>query len=192
MMAKKASNLNYAIELPLVLCPLFTGQLITSMPRPSRAAGYLCLLAVTLWLGNIFPVWSPQAKDFAQDNAVQAFLRENFPPRAPALGHYAGDLVRAGLDTPISDFYQYTWLACGGTVSDQILLTPLREQRYAVILLRFDLQAERNNGQPAGLCLPEQLYDAITQNYRPLTGAAATLLEARHYYGWVPRSWPLH
>ena len=186
-MARCGANINYAIELLLVLCPLFAAQLASNLPRPSLAFLWLFLLAITLWLGNAIPLWVPQARDFDQDKAVQVFLRENFPPRAPALGLYAGDLTRAGLDTPITDLANYTWLVCEGRLSDQILLTPLRERRYALILLRFDLQAARNNNETAGTCFPPQFSQAITQNYRPVTGSAARLFEAKHYYAWLPR-----
>ena len=77
MMAKKGTALNYALELPLVLCPLFAGQLAARLPRPSHAGLFLFLLAVTLMFANPFPVPVPQAKDLIQNNAVQDFLREN-------------------------------------------------------------------------------------------------------------------
>ena len=186
-MARRGANINYAIELLLVLCPLLAAQLAISFPRPSRAALGLCLLAATLWLGNIFPVWVPQAKDIAQDKAVQVYLRENFPPKAPALGLYVGDLVRAGLDTPMTDLANYTWLVCEGKLSDQILLTPFRERRYAILVLRFDLQAEKDRAEPGGGCLPHQFYQAIVQNYRPVDPSAARLFEAKRYYAWIPR-----
>jgi len=185
-MAKRAANLNYALEFPLVLSPLFAAQLQASITRPARASLYTCLLAVTLLLGNLFPVWAPTQEAFASDRALQAYLRENFAPGTPALGHYAGDLVRARLDTPISDLYQYSWLACRDAVSNEILLAPLRSRHYALILLRFDLEAEKSNAEPAGLCVPKDFYSAVTQNYRPVTGPAARLFAARHYYAWVP------
>ena len=185
-MARRGANINYAIELLLVLCPLFAAQLTMSLTRPSHAVLWLCLLAMTLWLGNVFPVWVPQAKDFTRDGAIQAFLHSNFPPRAPALGLYVGDLVRAGMDTPITDLSNYTWLVCKGRLSDQILLTPLQERRYALILFQFDLQAEKDQDEPGGGCFPQQFYRAITQYYRPVTGSAAELLATKHYYAWIP------
>jgi hypothetical protein len=104
------------------------------------------------------------------------------------LGLYAGDLVRAGLDTPITDLPNYTFLVCEGRLSDQILLTPLRQRSYAVILLRFDLQAEKGNKEPVGTCMPQQFYQAIIENYQPVTDSAARLFETKHYYAWVPRN----
>ncbi len=187
LISKQGSNLNYAIELLLVLCPLFASQLMMSFTLPSRAAAMLVLLAITLWCGNIFPIWVPKPVDIARENAIQAYLTGNFPPGAPALGYYTGGLVRAGLDTPISDLYQYSWLACKGVVPYQILLDPIRKRRYAVILLRFPLSAKGNNKESSGLCLDPQFYSAIMENYRPVTGSIATVFEARRYYGWIPR-----
>ncbi len=187
LMAKRATNLNYALELLVVLCPLVAAQCTINLTRPAGAVISLGLLAITLWLGNVFPVWVPRALDTAQEDAMQAYLRANFPPRAPALGYYAGSLVRAGLDMPISDLYQYSWLACQGTVSNQILLNMLHERRFAVILLGFDLQVEYSKDNPGGLCLPPQFYTIVSQDYRPVTGSAARLFLTKHYYAWVPR-----
>ena len=186
-MARRGANINYAIELLLVLCPLLAAQLAANFSRPSHAILALCVLAATLWLGSIFSLWVPQEKDLADDNAVQVYLRDNFPPRAPALSLYVGDLVRAGLDTPMTDFANYTWLVCKGKLSDQILLTPFRERRFAIIVLRFDLVAEKDWAEPGGGCLPRQFYQAIVQNYQPLEGPAVRLFAAKRYYAWIPR-----
>ncbi len=186
-LARRGANINYAIELPLLLCPLFAAQIVSSLPRPSLAFLFTFLLALTLWLGNVIPVWAPKAKDFDQDHAIQAYLRANFSPKSPTLGLYVGDLVRAGLDTPITDLGNYIWLVREGRLSDRILLTPLEERRYKLILLWFDLQAEKDLAEPGGGCLPHQFYQAIIQNYRPVNGAAARLFEAKRYYAWIPR-----
>jgi hypothetical protein len=89
------------------------------------------------------------------------------------------------MDTPITDLTNYMWNVCKGRLSDQILLTPLRGRSYALIVLRFDLQADKDKVNADELCLPERFYRAITQNYRPITGSSAQLFEARHYYASV-------
>jgi hypothetical protein len=186
-MARRGANINYAIELLLVLCPLFAVQLASSLVRPPLALLLLFLLGMTLWLGNAIPLWAPKSQDLDQDRTIQTYLRENFPRQAPTLGLYVGDLVRAGLDTPITDLANYTWLVCSGRLSDQILLTPLEEGRYKLILLRFDLRAAQANHETAGTCFPPQFSQAILENYRPVDTSAAELFATKHYYGWIPR-----
>jgi hypothetical protein len=186
-MARRGANINYAIELLLLLCPLFAAQIAASLAHPVRAVMFTFLLSLTLWMGNAIPVWRPHAADVHRDHAVQLYLRNNFPQGAQTLGLYVGDLERAGLDTPLTDLANYTWLVCANRLSDQILVTPLLERRYALILLRFDLQAAETTHDTAGTCFPEQFSRAILANYRPVEASVAQLLATKRYYGWVPR-----
>jgi hypothetical protein len=189
-MARRGANINYAIELLLLLCPLFAAQITATLARPSLALLTTFLLALTLWMGNAIPVWKPSTEDFERDRAVQTYLAEHFERHAPTLGLYAGDLERAGLDTPLTDLANYTWLVCAGRLPDQILLAPLEAQRYRLILLRFDLRAAQTNHDTAGTCFPAQFTQAILENYRPVDESAAKLFATKKYFAWIPRDGP--
>jgi len=188
-LGKPGSGLNYCLDLALVLCPLFAGLLTKNIRTPPSALFSLCLLGLALWLGQLPKVTTtPSPVDFASDQAVETFLRKNFPPHAVGLGIFTGDLVRAGLDTPIQNIYQYSWLICKGTLPPQSLITQVQDHRFRVILLNTDFLNEADAHQRDYLCLPESLHQAIMQNYRPAERFAFDLEAKRHYYAWVPRN----
>jgi hypothetical protein len=187
-LAKPGSGLNYCLDLALVLCPLFAALLAKRISAPSGALLWLGVLGLTLWLGQLPKVTTiPSPVDFAQDQAVETFLRQNFPAHTVALGVFTGDLVRAGLDTPIQNIYQYSWLICKGTLPEQTLVTQVQDRRFRVILLNNDFLNEEAAHQGDFLCLPESLHQAIIQNYRPVESFAFELTSKKHYYAWVPR-----
>jgi hypothetical protein len=122
MLAKEGSLITYFVETILTLCPILA-MLLAHWTRDALAPGVLALrtlLAVVLWIGR----WrsSPRQDDFVNDLALQAFVRKRFPAGAPALSHYCGELARAGLATPITDLYQYTWLVRTGRIPETDLL----------------------------------------------------------------------
>jgi len=184
---KRGSSLNYSFELLLVLCPLVAASLARSIASPSRAVVSLSLLGITLWIAQ-FPRWQiePWPVDLAEDQAVQSYLRGKFPPHAPALGSFTGDLLRAGLDTPIANIYQYTWLICKGTLPEEGLLRQIRNRRFRVILLSQDL-TEKDLDEQDYMCITEPLRQAVIQNYRLDASFAFHLPNKTHYYAWVPR-----
>lgn len=188
-LAKPGSGLNYCLELVLVLCPLFAALLAERISIPSGALVWLGFLGLALWLGQLPKVRTiPSPVDFASDRAVQTFLRKDFPPHAVGLGVFTGDLVRAGLDTPIANIYQYSWLVCKGTLPPQSLVTQVQDHRFRVILLNTDFLNEEDAHQGDYLCLPEPLHQAIIRNYRPAQSFAFDLAGKKHYYAWVPRN----
>jgi len=174
--AKVGSDANCFLECILMLSALFAALLARRIGEAPRAAELLILLGVALFFGQAFAQPAPAPKDFARDRAVQDFLRHNFPPGTRALGYYAGDLVRAGLESPISDFYQYGQLIRKGTLSDRELLAQFAERRFGVIVMYFDLRAEEVSRRAdcqlaASLDLP----------------GPEKFQDADRFYVWVPR-----
>ena len=105
----------------------------------------MLLLSITIFLGQWFAEAPPEPSNFSRDQAVQDFLRQNFSPGTPALSYFAGDLVRAGLETPITNPYHYAQLIRKGALSDQDLVNQLQARRFGVVVLNFDLEAEKDD-----------------------------------------------
>jgi hypothetical protein len=191
--AKEGSGTNYFLECILVLSPLFAALLAQRIREGSAVGELVVLLGVAVLAGQRLGAFDPVPEDFVKDRVVQDFLRRNFPPGTIALGHFTGDLMRAGLDTPISDFYQYSWLVCQGTLSDRDLLTQLEQHRFGVLLLTVDLRDERHAHTPNNICLTERLHRTMLQNYRltailEAPGPEKTDAPDLRLYLWVPRT----
>jgi len=190
-LSKEGSGTNYFLEVVLILSPLFASLMAERMDEPFRTVELLCLLSVSLLAGTRPASLSPRVEDFARDRALQDYLRRNFAPGTLAASRFAGDLVRAGLEMPISDLYQYTWLACRGKIPAEELVGQFRERRFGVILLPVDLFDEQDTHRPNEICLTEPLHQTILNNYK----LDATLempgpLQVDHptpLYVWVPR-----
>ena len=187
MISKQGSGMHYCLELILVVCPLVASLVTMRLDRSVYAVFLIYFLGVALWLGQFAGPRNanPSPQDFTEDRNVQAFLHGSLPNHTPGLGDFTGDLWRAGLPTPITDLYQYTWLACEGRVEDGSLVAQLRQRHFGVILLANDLTNASDRG---GFCFTEPLRQAILQNYRLAETFEFHLVEQRHYYAWVPRS----
>jgi hypothetical protein len=190
MIAKKGTQMNYCFELLLVLCPLLAALVINCLGTPLQGILWIYLLGVGLFLGQIVKggINDPTPEDFAADQKVQAFLHSNFPAHTPGLGEFTGDLVRAGLETPVTDLYQFSWLACEGKVQDAGLIAQLRRRYFAVFLITTDLRSESETHGPYGMCLSEPFHQAVLENYRLVESFDFHLWEQKHYYAWVVRS----
>ena len=190
-LAKEGSSTNYYLECVLILSPVLAALLRERAQEPAYAAGLLAVLILSFLSGRWFARPQPEQIDFARDRAVQDYLREHFSPRTPALSVFTGDLVRAGLDTPVSDLYQYTQLIRKGTLSDRDLLGQLRDRRFGVIALNFDLESERNP-QRLERYLTEPLRRSILANYRPSASldmpAPEKLYAPDRFYLWIPEN----
>jgi len=189
MASKQGSALNYGLELFLILCPLVASYLTIRRRTPERAAALICLLGVALWLGHLEggKKFEPSPQDLAQEQAVQGFLRANFPPHTPALGYFTGDLLQAGLSTPITDLYQYSWLVCKGDFKEESFVAQIRRRRFGVILLNQDLTSENYVQDPVKPCLREPVRQAILHNYRLGKTFEFELWDKRPHYAWVRR-----
>ncbi len=107
-------------------------------------------------------------------------------------GLFAGELIRAGLDAPISDIYQYSWLTCQGTIPATNLVVQLEQRRIGVILLNYNLADENEAHQLEEICLKEEVHRAILLNYRlattlPMPRPQQADSAPTRFYVWVPR-----
>jgi hypothetical protein len=186
---KEGSDSNYFIECVLIASALFAALFVERLPEAARARELLVLLAVTVFANQFLTPLPPQPADFARDAAVQGYLRRSFPHGTRALGYYTGDLIRAGLETPISDLYQYAQLMRQGTLADRDLVASLEKHEFGVIILTFDLQAGKDDG-----CLKryltERLAKVIMENYQLAGSLELPSPERFHpddrFYAWVP------
>ena len=188
---KVGSDTNYFLECVFILSVLFAVLLAKRIAEPARATELLVLLLVASALALFFTPSTPSRRDFERDRALQDYLRANFPPGTRALSYYAGDLIRAGLELPVSDLFQHTWLAHAGRLDDRGIVTQLEKHNYGVVLLDIDLQTEKQKYW-LDYSLTEPVRRAIQTEYR----LAMTLEmpeveklrgEARLYI-WVPRT----
>ena len=189
MVSKKGAAVNYALEWLVLACPLVATYVVSKLKQPETGVLALFLLGVSLWLGQ--SDWGrsldPTPTDFAQERAVQAYLRGNFPPGATALGYFTGDLLRAGMATPLTDPYQYSWLVRNGALSDEGLIEEIQQHQFAVILLTQNMRNEASAHDPQRLYVSERLHQAILHNYRLARRFDFHLYEAEQYYAWVPQ-----
>lgn len=186
---KTGSDTNYFLESIVVLAALYAALLAERIGDPARAVELLALLAVSLFAGQFFTPSAPRPRDFERDQALQDYLRRNFPPRTQALGYYTGDLVRAGLEAPVSDLYQYVQLIGTGALPDRDLVESLERRKFGVILLTFDLEAGTDE-RCMNHYLTRRLAMAIKDNYQPHASLDLPGPERFHsadrFYAWVP------
>jgi hypothetical protein len=187
--ARAGSDVNYFLESVLLLSVLPVA-LFAKRLAESRAPGEVLFLIILTFIMGVFgrrP--APSAADFVRDREVQDYLRRNFSPGTQALGLYVGDAVRAGLDAPIPDLYQYAWLLRGGAVSDRGLVAALDQRQFGVVILNFDLEHEQD---PVRLehYLTAPVRQAILADYRLATRLEMPAPEKTYpndqFYAWAP------
>jgi hypothetical protein len=191
VLGKEGSGVNYYLEVVAILAPLLTGLIGLTLPQPARLAEVLVLLCVSLLAGTRFAAAAPIAEDFERDRTIQDYLRKNLLAGSEGIGDFTGDLMRARIETPIPDFYQYTWLTCVGKMPPSNLLALFQRKRFAVILVATDLHDELDAHRPNENCMPEVLHRSILENYR--FGKTFHLPSPQRrdgrvrLYAWVPR-----
>jgi hypothetical protein len=97
------------------------------------------------------------------------------------------------LDTRVSDLFQYAQLVRSGSLPDGDLLTPLRQRRFAAVVIHFDLR-DREEALRRPDRLPPSWTQAILTHYH----LAATLdmpapekfLPEDRLFVWVPNPLP--
>jgi hypothetical protein len=166
--AKLGSDAHYWLESVLVVSALTSALLAVRISKLDESVALVCLLVVALFFAQFFTRPGPQRRDFERDEAIQQYLRRNFPPRTASLSYWAGDLVRAGLDVPVSDLAQYDYLVRKGTISGRPLLEQIRSRRYGVIATNYDMHDEPP-GFTRGGRLPPDWARAILDNYKLAT-----------------------
>jgi hypothetical protein len=189
--AKVGSDAHYWLEVLVTLSVLVGALAAERIASRDGIAEILCLLVVALFVAQFFTPPGPRPRDFERDQAIQTYVRRRFPPGTRALSHWAGDLLRAGLDLPVSDPDQYQYLVQTGILSEGVLLDQIRLGRFGAIVLNYDLRFA-GTAQLRGGRLPPTWSAAILSSY-----ALADSLEMPEpekvwlddrFYIWVPRT----
>ena len=190
MFAKMGSDTNYFLESFAIVCPLVAAMMWDCAGQTLRAGKFLCLLGGGLTLSLILTYPVPGPRDFEADRAMQDFLRSRFPAKTKALGYYTGDLVRAGLDTPITDIFAYGTLVGLGKISEQGAVSQLRRQRFGVIVTYFDVRTTRIEVRP-DFILTEPLRQELLRSYQLLATlelpGPEVIQPQDRFYAWIPR-----
>ncbi len=189
-LAKEGSDSNYYLEFALILSVLFAAMVARSLADPLRATELLVLLTISLFFAQWLTRPAPRAEDFERDRVVQDYLRSHFAPQTPVLAYHVGDCVRAGLEAPISDLYQYAQLYLSARLPDQNFELQFRGRRFGAVILNFDIQNE-DNTKIKIFRFPKPWAQAIVRDYEP----AATLempgpermFDDDRFYVWIPR-----
>jgi len=189
--SRAGNNTYYFLEVVLILSSLVAALLADKKTTTLRTGGLMACLGISLLCCQMwFTPATPRRQDFERDRAIQVYLREHFPNDTLALGYYTADLLRAGLKTPITNLYHYNQLIRKGILSDQALLDQLRDHRFGVILLTYDIQTQSSTHPPA--YLTERLRQAILRNYVLAASqempAPQKFQEDDRWYVWVPPS----
>jgi hypothetical protein len=193
--AKVGSESNYFLEFIGILSALFATTFGDRLQQGGAAAELVVLLAMALFFGQFLTLPTPTASDFEKEQAIQDYLHENFPPQAPGLARFTGDLLRAGLSAPISDIYQYSYLVRKGILSDSHFVPALEKGEFKVIILTCELEQGYLDSPCVRRYLTPRLAKAIVQNYRlvkRLELPSPERLEAGdRFHAWVPKgsSW---
>jgi len=188
------ADTNRCLEPLVILTCMFAARIATSdgiLPGLGWAAPLTATLALVSFLGFAFVVPRVGPADFAADTATQSYLRQHFAPRTSALGYYAGDPIRAGLDTPITNWWGYTALIRKGTLSDHEIVSRIDNGGYGVILLDFDLD-RFNSSEMADFYTTRPMRDAVLRSYQKvarlsLPGPETSRFTEGNMYVWVPK-----
>jgi hypothetical protein len=189
--SKNASGVHYFFETALVVSSLVPALFAKELTTHGEPIDLLLILSIMLLAGQWSIKRSPAPSDFARHEAIQVYLRENFSPGADSLGAAPGDLLQAGLRTPYSGLFQLTQLTRRGLISDRDLVAGIQARHFALIVLSFDAQRERD---PYWLhfYLTEPVLAAIQREYVLETSLDLPLPEKERpqdrFYVYVPRS----
>jgi hypothetical protein len=187
------ADTNRCLEAAVVLSCLFAARMITAEGLFSGLAwtGALAFtLVLVALLGAAFVVPRVTPKDFATDAAVQKYLRNNFAPGTPILTYYPADPLRAGLATPVTNWWHYSALIRKGVLSDHDILARINQGGYGAILLDFDL--EHSSEKMADFYTTRSMREAVLRNYEQTALLTLPVPEITRFtdgnlYVWVPR-----
>jgi hypothetical protein len=187
---KESAFIQYFYESILMISVLGAAFVAARLAERRPAFDATVLLGFAFVTGQFYIPSPPTPADLADHQAVQMLLRNRFPPGSRALGFRGGDLVQAGLDTPFADLFQTELLARRGIVSNQALVSRIRQAWFSVIVLDFDLDTEHDPFY-LNFYLTEPTRQAIAQNYRLESTlkvpAPEWLREKRCFYVYVPQ-----
>jgi MFS family permease len=188
------ADTNRCLEPLLVLSCVFAARLATAkgvLGGMVWTGALTFVLATVALLSGAFVVPQVERDDFAADDALQQYLHENFAPRTPILGYYAGDPIRGGLDAPITNLWHYSALIRKGLLSDRDILSRINSGGYAAILLDFDL-SRPDSSKMADFYTTRSMREAILRSYALATQLKLPPPEFTRFtdgnlYVWVPR-----
>jgi hypothetical protein len=187
---KESAFIQYFYESILLISVLIPALLVRRLAERRGALEVVVLMGIALLIGQWYTPPPPSPLDLAQYNEVQGFFRRSFPPGARALGFRGGDLVQAGLDTPFADLFQTELMARHGVVPDKELLERIRDRWFAVIVLDFDLEKERDP-QWLDMYLTPRARGTIEENYQLVDNVEIPYPERLnpqdHFYIYVPK-----
>jgi hypothetical protein len=161
---KEAGGVHYFFECLLVVCVLFPALLARQSARDVYPIDLVLVLGLMLIAGQWLTAPPPQPSDIVQHNAMQTFLRRNFTPYTEALGPNPGELMQAGLQVPFSGLFELAQFHRGGVVPDRDLAGQVRERRFAVIVMHFDVRKENDPYWTTFYTTPAIL-DAVKHDY---------------------------
>jgi hypothetical protein len=191
-LSKIGTDLHYYLEFVCLWSALYPALFVDRIRQAGAAVELLVLLGIALFFGQFMTLPTPVAADFAKDQAIQDYLRSNFPPRTPVLTFHAGDALRAGLSTPISDIYQYANLVRKGTLSDDHLTTALEAHKFKLVVLTCDVERTDPERSCMRRYLTPRLARVIVQNYRLVKRLdlprPVKLGPEEYFYAWVPKA----
>ena len=189
--AKIGSDTHYWFECVLILSALVAALVAEKIASDRSPADVIILLAMMVFVAQFFVPPAPRPDAFAPDRAIQDFLRRRFPPQTRVFTRYAGDVIRASLDVPISDLDQYLYLASTGKFSLGEQEALLRAHRYGAVVLNFDIQLQ-NNPKVRVTGFPEPWVLAILEGYEEIGSlempGPEKVFEDDRFHVWVPRS----
>lgn len=184
-LSKAGADTNYMLEGTLIVSPLFAAWLWSKC----RKAGpeILILPALALYLAQLVGLPAPTPADFARDQKIQAYLQSNFRPGTRALGYFAGDLTRAGLDVPYPDLWQAFTRVETGRREAGYLADHIARKEFGVVIASTDLRAD-----PGGSFITLPMRESLFQNYRLACVLDLPGPEMKrpndHFYAWVPQA----
>jgi hypothetical protein len=188
---KEGSSLNYLLEPAAILAPLLAALSIQTLAEGKQMASVAVLLGISLVPATRLGAVVPSGEDFARDRAIQGYLRANFRPGSEAAAYFTGRLLRAGLAAPISDIYQYSWLACTGKIPEGDWIAQIETQRFAPFLVSTDLRDEKLAHVGTQICLSEPVHEAFLRNYKLKEVLSLPVPESlgfgKELFVWVPR-----
>ena len=191
--AKIGSDTHYWFECVLILSALVAALVAEKTASGRSPADVIALLAIALFVARFFVPPIPRSDAFAADQAIQDFLRRRFPPQTRVFTRYAGDVIRAGLDVPISDLDQYLYLVSTGRFAVGEQEAQLRAHRYGAVVLYLDIQSQ-NNPKVRVAGFPQPWVLAILEGYEEIgslemPGPERVFADDR-FHVWVPRPHP--
>ncbi len=187
---KGAGGPHYFFECVLLLCTLVPAYLVSRLALGSYPIDLVLILGVMLLGSQLFEPARLQASDVARYTALQSFLVSHFPSHAPSLSPNPGELLQARLEAPFSGLFEVAAFARSGNVSDQGVIAQIQDQRFAVIVLHFDVSKERDPYWVKFYATPAVLR-AINANYElDVSMAMPAPLRQRpqdRFYVYVPK-----